>query len=253
MKKYLIILLILVISLIGCGKNERNSNEMVKGLTNKKEIFSKFLKEKDLSSYEGTFSTKLSDKKGIYVLDGFVEMIKNPMTYHLEWKEKSGSTVTEGEDYLINGKVRFNRRDNGKWEKENLNESMKNTQEEEKTFVSSTDINPDVILESLVDYFKITESGKIYIVELNSTSENIDEIKNILFDQPETYFSYGELTSLKLNMTFQKDNYYPVSFELKSTFFNKDNDNNIEVKQTGSYEKVNKLKNIEIPEELKSL
>lgn len=130
---------------------------------------------------------------------------------------------------------------------------MESSQEESMNFVSTYEINPNSLLDSLEDYFTLTESGDVYTIELISNSENIDEIKNILSDNSKNNSIYGELTSLKVVMSFQKDNYYPVSFDLDSTFLNKDNDNETEIKQTGKYEEVNKLKNIEIPEELKKL
>lgn len=95
MKKYLKILilpLILSISLTGCGKSENKDTAQIENdLINKKEIFSKCLKEKDLSSYilkvnfEETLISKSNDKKEMNVSEGKVEMTKDPMTYHSKW------------------------------------------------------------------------------------------------------------------------------------------------------------------------
>lgn len=263
MKKYLKILilpLILLISLTGCGKSENKDTAQIENdLINKKEIFSKCLKEKDLSSYilkvnfEETLISKSNDKKEMNVSEGKVEMTKDPMTYHSKWKDDNGGNVTGTEEYVFDGKVKYYRKENGEWIKQDIGEKIESSQEESMNFVSTYEINPNSLLDSLEDYFTLTESGDVYTVELISNSENIDEIKNILSDNSKNNSIYGELTSLKVVMSFQKDNYYPVSFDLDSTFLNKDNDNETEIKQTGKYEEVNKLKNIEIPEELKKL
>ncbi len=131
-----------------------------------------------------------------------------------------------------------------------VNEVIEN---EEDYFISETIISSNNILESLENYCELMESEDTYVVELESGPDDINEIKNILFGREECNSSFEELTSLKARYYFKKDNYYPISFKWEAKFLNKDNNEVTEIKQTGSYEKVNILESVEIPEEIKSL
>ncbi|CDZ74290.1 hypothetical protein ING2D1G_0089 [Peptoniphilus sp. ING2-D1G] len=256
MKRYLMLLLIIAILLIGCSQNRKNNSTESAEVPSKKEIFDKFVDEKDLESYilkvnnEEIFNAQSDEKKYTAISEGSLEMIKEPLIYHTKWQD-DGDKKNERESYVID-KEFFYRENNGNWNKQPVEEEVKN--DEEKTyFVGKTIISSSTILKLLESYYELTESEDTYIAKLDSGSDNIDEIKNIIFGKDKNSSFFGELISLKAQYSFKKDNYYPISFEWKAKFLNKDNNEVMEIKQTGNYEQINKLENIEIPQEVKSL
>lgn len=257
MKKFLIIPLIIVIFLMGCTQNKKSSSTEKREGLSKKDVFSKFVDEKDLMSYilktnsEDTISAKSNENKDITTSYAIVETIKEPRVSHTIWQEDKGDKKNESEEYVVNN-VRFYRENKGGWEKELLEEKEKDNSDGKANFVATANIDSTSMLKPLENYYELTESEDVYIVALESSPEDIKEIKNILFGKTEDIPYFGDLTSLKVKFSFRKDNYYPVSFEWESKFLNKDK-KVIEINQRGNYEKVNELENIEIPKEIKSL
>ncbi|MBL7576275.1 hypothetical protein SAMN00017477_1328 [Peptoniphilus asaccharolyticus DSM 20463] len=254
MKRYLIVPLIVVMLLIGCSQNTKNNSDTTLEATNKKEIFSKLLREKDLMSYvvkthsEVTFNAQSDEEKEITVSNGIVEVIKEPNLYHAKWEETNENAKNESEEYII-GKERFYRDNKNEWSKQLIEDTKS---EGETTFVPKTKIDSSDILDKLEDFYEITESKGTYILKLESNSNNIIEIKNILFGKAEGNSFLGDLKSLKAEFYFEKDTYNPVSFDWEISLLNKENEVT-ETRKQGTYEKVNQLESIEIPEEIKNL
>ena len=255
MKKYLIIPLIAVMLLMGCEqKNKSQTADANETQPVKSEVFSKCLKEKDLDSYvlkvNGEEIIKTEDKSKTDTFEGTVEMIKEPLTYYAKWQNKDDEETHENQLY-VKDDVRYLKDSSGKWTKETVTDE-KNSDEEKAVFMNTGEINPNTLLEKLENYFELTESEDSYIAKLQSNSDNIGEINNILFKKSEGKQAFGELTSLKVELIYEKDTFYPVSFKIEISFEN-ENKETTEIKEAGNYEKVNKLDSIETPEEIKNL
>lgn len=258
MKKYLIIPLVLALFFTGCEQKTKNDGRgSSDGILDKTEILSKCLQEKDLASYvlhvhfEESSGTESEGERETNLYDGVLEKIKEPMVYHWKWEDKRGIGTKETEGYVL-GDVRFYKDNNGEWTKKVL-EEVGNNGQEPPTFEASVEFNPDSILESLGSYFEVTEKGDTYVASLESSSENIDEIRGILFEKSKDHSFFGELTSLKAQVVFEKDTGYPVSFESKGRFSKAEDAGTVEIRESGNYEKVNELEKIELPDELKNL
>lgn len=257
MKKFLIIPLTIVVILMGCSQIKKSSSTESVGGLSKKEVFNKFVDEKDLKNYilktnsKDTLNLETSENKDKTTSNAVVETIKEPRVYHTIWQEDKGDKKNESEEYVVSN-VKFYRENKGEWKKEVLDEESKDNKDGKTKFVATTNINSTFMLKSLENYYKLTESEDLFSATLESSPDNIKEIKNILFDKTEDNPYFGDLTSLKAKFSFRKDNYYPVSFEWESKFLNKDK-KVIEINQRGNYEKVNELENIEITQEIKSL
>ena len=103
------------------------------------------------------------------------------------------------------------------------------------------------------DYYTFDETNtNLYEVELKSNPNNINEIRSILVPNGEDVESYGELTELEAEFTFNKDNGYPVEYDWEAKFINKDNEV-MEISYVGKYYKVNELQEIVIPAEVTGL
>lgn len=257
MKKYLMVTLIVVMFLMGCSQGTKSNSSEDTEAVNKKEVFSKLLREKDLMSYvvktksEAIFNAQSDEKKEVTNLNGTVEMTREPKIYHAKWEGISDNTKDESEVYIID-KENFYRENKGEWNKKTIDD-MNGNKEDIPTFVAKTTFDSNSILENLESYYEIVKSRDVYILKLESNSDNISEIKNILFGKDESNSFIGELTSVRAEFSFEKDTYKPISFEWEARFLNKENDEVTQLKQIGNYEKINQLEEIEIPEEIKNL
>ena len=257
MKKYLMVTLIVVMFLIGCSQGTKSNLSEDSEAVNKKEVFAKLLREKDLMSYvvktksEATFNAQSDEKKEVTNSNGTVEKIREPKIYHAKWEGISDNTKNESEVYIID-KENFYRENKWEWNKKTIDD-MNDNKEDIPTFVAKTTFDSNSILENLESYYEIVESQDIYILKLESNSDNISEIENILFGKDESNSFIGELTSIRAEFSFEKDTYQPISFEWEARFLNKENDEVTQLKQSGNYEKINQLEKIEVPEEIKNL
>lgn len=242
--KSLLLVLILAVITTGCSKTNDAKKETKD--FDKEKAFSEIVEEKDLNSYIlNSEITSKSEKYGDeYTSNGTLEIIKDPMTYHSTGTSVDGDKKLELEEYVTDG-FRYRKNESGQWTKENFDKEGK------ATFVSKNNINGDSILKPLKQYYVMSETDTDIVAELKSTPENLDEIKNILFDDKDAPF-YGELESIEAKFIFDRKTNYPKSFEWELKFVD-ENKNVKTIRQSGSYEKVNELEKIEIPEELKSL
>lgn len=247
MKKYLLVPLILSIILAGC--TEKNQTESKKAL-NKEEIFTEFVEEKDLDSYvlkcenEITFGENPEDK---IESEGIIEMTEKPKVYHSKWKA-IGDTKEEIEYYTLENSTYFKEND-GEWQE--MPSEKDEGRMEKNYFVGGEVIGIDMIFKPLKEYYKLTENEDTYIAKLSSDSENMEKIKNILYGEKNQKEFLGELSALETKFVFEKGDFNPKSFEWRAKFLS-ENDEILEIKQSGQYEKINELKNIEIPQELQT-
>ena len=243
LKSFLLVLIIAIIA-TGCSKKSDDMKETKD--FDKEKAFNEIVEEKDLKSYIlNSEMTSKSEKDGDeYTSNGTLEIIKDPMSYHSTGTSVDGDKKLEFEEYVTDG-FRYRKNESGQWTKENFDKEGK------ATFVSKNNINGDSILKPLKQYYVMSETDTDIVAELKSTPENLDEIKNILFDDKDAPF-YGELESIEAKFIFDRKTNYPKSFEWELKFVD-ENKNVKTIRQSGSYEKVNELEKIEIPEELKSL
>lgn len=243
LKSFFIVLIIAIIA-TGCSKKSDDMKETKD--FDKEKAFSEIVEEKDLKSYIlNSEMTSKSEKDGDeYTSNGTLEIIKDPMTYHSKGTSVDGDKKLEFEEYVTDG-FRYRKNESGPWTKENFDKEGK------ATFVSKNNINGDSILKPLKQYYVMSETDTDIVAELKSTPQNIDEIKNILFDDKDAPF-YGELESIEAKFIFDRKTNYPKSFEWELKFTD-ENKNVKTIRQSGSYERVNEVKDIEVPEEIKKL
>lgn len=239
-------LLVLILAIITTGCSKTNDAKKETKDFDKEKAFSEIVEEKDLNSYIlNSEITSKSEKYGDeYTSNGILEIIKDPMTYHSTGTSVDGDKKLEFEEYVTDG-FRYRKNESGQWTKENFDKEGK------ATFVSKNNINGDSILKPLKQYYVMSETDKDILAELKSTPQNIDEIKNIIFDDKDAPF-YGELESIEAKFIFDRETNYPKSFEWELKFTD-ENGNSKTIRESGNYEKVNELKEIELPEEIKNL
>lgn len=239
-------LLVIILAIITTGCSKTNDAKKETKDFDKEKAFSEIVEEKDLNSYIlNSEITSKSEKYGDeYTSNGTLEIIKDPMTYHSKGTSVDGDKKLEFEEYVTDG-FRYRKDENGQWTKENFDKEGKST------FVSKNNINEDSILKPLKQYYVMSETDTDIVAELKSTPQNIDEIKNIIFEDKDAPF-YKELESIEAKFIFDRETNYPKSFEWELKFVD-ENKNVKTIRQSGSYEKVNELKEIEIPEEIKNL
>lgn len=255
-KKILITLIITMIFFLACSKNLDNTENTGQVIKDDNKILSSFLDEEDLKSYtlktESLWQVDSSDKKEKTESMGLFETIKDEKISHSKWENDEGDKKSQNEEFII-GNVIFNRDNKGKWTKLSSDKKTADGKEDKASFTGKTFISSKIILNKLGKYIKLTEDKSFYRAELDSNSSNIKEIRKIIFPNDEDKSFLGELTSLKGEFVFRKDNFYPNSFEWQGEFLNKDNNEHTILIQKGTYDKVNKLEKIEIPQEVKSL
>lgn len=237
-------LLVLIIAVIATGCSKTNDAKKETKDFDKEKAFSEIVEEKDLKSYILNSEMTSKSEEDDYTSNGTLEIIKDPMTYHSTGTSVYGDKKLEFEEYVTDG-FRYRKNEDGQWTKENFDKEGK------ATFVSKNNINEDSILKPLKQYYVVSETDTDIVAELKSTPQNIDEIKNILFDDKDAPF-YGELESIEAKFIFDRETNYPKSFEWELKFTD-ENGNTKTIRESGSYEKVNELKEIELPEEIKNL
>lgn len=239
-------LLVLILAIITTGCSKTNDAKKETKDFDKEKAFSEIVEEKDLKSYIlNSEITSKSEKDGDeYTSNGTLEIIKDPMTYHSTGTSVDGDKKLEFEEYVTDG-FRYRKNENGEWTKEKLGGEGK------ATFVSKNNINEDSILKPLKKYYVMSETDTDIVAELKSTPQNIDEIKNIIFEDKDAPF-YKELESIEAKFIFDRETNYPKSFEWELKFTD-ENGKTKTIRESGSYEKVNELKEIELPEEIKNL
>lgn len=239
-------LLVLILAIITTGCSKTNDAKKETKDFDKEKAFSEIVEEKDLKSYIlNSEMTSKSEKDGDeYTSNGTLEIIKGPMTYHSTGTSVDGDKKLEFEEYVTDG-FRYRKNEDGQWTRENFDGEGK------ATFVSKNNINGDSILKPLKQYYVMSETDTDIVAELKSTPQNIDEIKNIIFEDKDAPF-YKELESIEAKFIFDRETNYPKSFEWELKFTD-ENGNSKTIRESGNYEKVNELKEIELPEEIKNL
>lgn len=244
LKSFLLVLILAVIA-TGCAKNNDAKKETKD--FDKEKAFNEIVEEKDLKSYILNSEMTSKSEKDDYTSNGTLEIIRDPLAYHSIGTSVDGDKKLEFEEYVTDG-FRYRKDTNGEWTKEKLDGD---TSKEEKTFVAKNNINGDSILKPLKQYYVMSETDTDIVAELKSTPEYIDEIKNIIFEDKDSPF-YKELESIEAKFIFDRKTNYPKSFEWELKFKD-ENGNTKTIRESGSYEKVNELKEIELPEEIKNL
>ena len=238
MKKYLLILCLLALLLGGCGNQEKTKEDPV---------FSHFLSQEDLTSYvlksKGQVSFLGSPKEDF---TGLLERTKDPDLSHSIWEGlEEGKKVTV-ESYQVD-KVLYSRENGKSWQKFSLEDEAQG--KEKTSFVGQTILSPDKVLKNLKDYYTVQEEDGTYVASLESSPETLGEIQDILFGKGGKDPVFGDLTSFKAKFSFEKETYYPLSFFWEANFLSPDKKTTT-INQEGTYEKVNALEKINLPEEI---
>ncbi|WBW49782.1 hypothetical protein O6R05_07200 [Peptoniphilus equinus] len=256
MKKYLVVPLLLVLFLAGCSQSEQNNASTDAETASRDEVFSKLLTEQDLMSYDVTMHNEAvlheqSDTdKEVTATDGSIQHIKEPKAYHATWEHVTGDIKRDIETY-VTGETMFYRENGGAWRQQTLEEEVTGG-DDVPTFKPETTIDSNSILKDLERYYELAETEASYIATLASSADNIADIQSILFGDSTSSF-VGELTSITAQFSFEKETYLPTSFEWEASFLNKASDDVTRIKQSGTYDAVNQLETIDIPEAIKSL
>ncbi len=211
----------------------------------KEELFSKLNELPSLESYKiETTAEKIAKANSdnpevISSTDAKLEYIKEPHIYHALY-EIHDPTVGEMEtETYQNGKVAVTRQDASGWMKTEIPENEANDEN-------------NIIVNELDDYYTVSETDEYYIIEIETTPDNLEEIKDLIMgDEFEQIFD-GELTTIRINHKFDKETLYPISYALEAESINENGDLTL-YKNSDVYKEVNAVEEIPIPDEVKAL
>ena len=273
MKKSLLIYILTAIFLIGCSNNNENITDEKKTTENpsiteskenseetqnnntsnslsKEELFNKLADEASLESYKFDVITEEihnSESENPVVVsksEGYVEFKEEPNVYHALYHESIGNMEIE---YFNNDTIMVYRKDNSGWVEASLDKDGAGAYN-----LSDTNKNRNSVLKELEKYYTITETDDAYIASLESTPENVYEIRDAIMGNVEDQIFIGELQSIKTNHKFDKQTLYPISHDWEMRF-NTDSDGVVLFKETANYKEINEVKEIVIPEEVKAM
>ena len=225
--------------------NKTESKEAKEEKLSKEELFSKLNELPSLESYKiETRSEKIAKANSdnpevISYTDAKLEYIKEPHIYHSLYQiHDSAVGEMETESYQ-NGKVAVTRQDASAWMRTEIPENEANDEN-------------NIIVNELDDYYTVSETDDYYIIYIETSPDNLEEIKDLIMgDEFEQIFD-GELTTIRINHKFDKINLYPISYSLEAESINENGDLTL-YKNNDVYKDVNAVKEIPIPDDVKAL
>ena len=218
----------------------------------KEELFNKLTEEGSLDSYKIETTTQQiskansSNPEEVNGTEGYVEFNREANIYHSLYTISDPSVdQMEMESYQVDNLMVYRKDDSG-WVKTQM------TDGEDVYNISDTDKNSNKIFKELEEYYELIENSDDYTIELESNPENINEMKDIILGDTSGQVFVGELTSIKSWHKFHKDNLYPISYEFELEFTDENGDVML-YKHTAEYKEINEIKEINIPDEVKTL
>lgn len=211
----------------------------------KEELFSKLNELPSLESYKiETTAEKIAKANSdnpevISSTDAKLEYIKEPHIYHALYEIHDPAVGEMETETYQNGKVAVTRQDASGWMKTEIPENEANDEN-------------NIIVNELDDYYTVSETDEYYIIEIETTPDNLEEIKDLIMgDEFEQIFD-GELTTIRINHKFDKETLYPISYALEAESINENGDLTL-YKNSDVYKEVNSVKEVPIPDEVKAL
>ena len=211
----------------------------------KEELFSKLNELPSLESYKiETTAEKIAKANSdnpevISSTDAKLEYIKEPHIYHALYEIHDPAVGEMETETYQNGKVAVTRQDASGWMKTEIPENEANDEN-------------NIIVNELDDYYTVSETDEYYIIEIETTPDNLEEIKDLIMgDEFEQIFD-GELTTIRINHKFDKKTLYPISYALEAESINENGDLTL-YKNSDVYKEVNSVEEIPIPDEVKAL
>ena len=211
----------------------------------KEELFSKLNELPSLESYKiETTAEKIAKANSdnpeiINSTDAKLEYIKEPHIYHALYEIHDPAVGEMETETYQNGKVAVTRQDASGWMKTEIPENEANDEN-------------NIIVNELDDYYTVSETDEYYIIEIETTPDNLEEIKDLIMgDEFEQIFD-GELTTIRINHKFDKKTLYPISYALEAESINENGDLTL-YKNSDVYKEVNSVEEIPIPDEVKAL
>ena len=222
----------------------KETKEEEKNLS-KEELFSKLNELPSLESYKiETTAEKIAKANSdnpevINSTDAKLEYIKEPHIYHALYQIHDPAVGEMETETYQNGKVAVTRQDVSGWMRTEIPKNEAN--DENNTIVTELD-----------DYYTVSEADGYYLIEIETTPDNLEEIKDLIMgDEFEQIFD-GELTTIRINHKFDKKTLYPISYALEAESINENGDLTL-YKNSDVYKEVNAVEEIPIPDDVKAL
>ena len=233
--------------------NPQVDNEEEPEGISKEELFNKLSEEASLDSYKIDTTTQQIAKANsdnpeeVNGTEGYVEFNREANIYHSLYTISDPSVgQMEMESYQVDNLMVYRKDDSG-WVKTPMTEDG-----EDVYNVSDTDKNSNRIFKELEEYYELSENSDDYTLELESTPENINEMKDIILGDTSEQVFVGELTSIKSWHKFHKDTLYPISYDFEIEFTDENGDVRL-YNYTSEYKEINEIDEIDVPNEVKAL
>ena len=233
--------------------NPQVDNEEEPEVLSKEELFNKLSEEASLDSYKIDTTAKQIAKANsdnpeeINGTEGYVEFNREANIYHSLYTISDPSVgQMEMESYQVDNLMVYRKDDSG-WVKTPMTEDG-----EDVYNLSDTDTNSNRIFKELEEYYELSENSDDYTLKLESTPENINEMKDIILGDTSEQVFVGELTSIKSWHKFRKDNLYPISYDFEIEFTDENGDVRL-YNYTSEYKEINEIDEINVPDEVKAL
>ena len=225
--------------------NKTDSQEAKEEELSKEELFSKLNELSSLKSYKiETRSEKIAKANSdnpevINSTDAKLEYIKEPHIYHALYQIHDPAVGEMETETYQNGRVAVTRQDASAWMRTEIPEN-------------ETNDGNNIIVNELDDYYTVSETDDYYLLEIETSPDNLEEIKDLIMgDEFEQIFD-GELTTIRINHKFDKKTLYPISYDLEAESINENGDLTL-YKNNDIYKEVNAVEDIPIPDEVKAL
>ena len=225
--------------------NKTESQEAKEEELSKEELFSKLNELSSLESYKiETRSEKIAKANSdnpevISYTDAKLEYIKEPHIYHSLYQIHDPAVGEMETESYQNGKVAVTRQDASAWMRTEIPENEANDEN-------------NIIVNELDEYYTVSETDDYYLIEIETSPDNLEEIKDLIMgDEFEQIFD-GELTTIRINHKFDKKTLYPISYDLEAESINENGDITL-YKNNDIYKEVNAIEEIPIPDEVKAL
>lgn len=228
---------------------EDNKVDKEENKISKEELFSKLDELPDLESYkietnvEKIAKANSDNPEVISNTIAKLEFMKDPYIYHALYQIHDPAVGEMETETYQNGAIAVTRQDANGWMKTEIPEDESN---------ANSNGQNNTIVRELDDYYTVSETDDYYIIGLETTPENLNEIKDLIMEGGYEQIFDGELTTIRIIHKYDKKNLYPISFDLEAESINEAGDLTL-YKNNDIYKEVNAVDEIIIPDEVKAL